>query len=457
MQHRTPGPRGLFLLALVLGVLPSARAAAADWPQWLGPERDGVWRESGLIEAFPKGGPKVLWRAPLGTGYSGPAVAGTRVYVMDWQRALDADGKPAPPTKDGIAGKERVVCLNAADGKTVWVHEDSCQYRLAYPSGPRVTPLLHQGRVYTLGAMGDLRCLDAATGAMRWSKNLPEQYKAKVPFWGYAVHPLLDGDLLYTLAGGAGSCVVALNKDTGKEVWKALTTEEIGYSPPMIYTIAGKRQLLVWNSESLNSLDPATGKVYWTQPYPTAGKPHRPTVNVATVRCQGNRVFLSSVFHGPLMLKLTADKPEVAWKSDRENAALTEGKLCALCPTPVLQDGCVFGVSFDGRLMCIDADSGEKLWESYAVLGGEAVDCGVVFLVPQGNRFVLFTEQGDLVFAKLTRKEYKEMSRAHILDPDHSARGRKVVWSYPAFAHQCVFARNDKEMVCVRLADAKPS
>jgi outer membrane protein assembly factor BamB len=442
-----------FFLVLACSALAVARAPGADWPQWLGPERDGVWRETGLIERFPASGPKVLWRAPLGTGYSGPAVAGERVYVMDREQAKGPDGKPSPAARDGIPGKERVVCLSAADGKRLWTHEYDCRYRVSYPSGPRVTPLVHQGRVYTLGAMGDLCCLDAATGVPRWTKNLPAEYHAKVPAWGYAAHPLLDGRLLYTLVGGKGSCVVALDKDTGKEVWKALTTEEIGYSPPVLCTAGGKRQLLVWNSDSLNGLDPATGKLDWTQPYPTSGRPHRPTVNVATVRCQGDRVFLSSAFHGPVMLKLAADKPAVSvvWQTDPRGAA--RGVLNILCPSPVLKDGCVYGVAFTGELMCLDAQNGKVLWRTYAAVGGEAVDCGTAFLIPQGDRFVIYNDTGDLILARLTPKGYHEISRAHVLAPNHAARGRNVVWSHPAFAHRCVFARNDKEMVCVSLAD----
>src|SRR5205807_2904530 len=125
-----------------------------------------------------------------------------------------------------------------------------------YPAGPRTTPLVRGGRVYTLGAMGHLRCLDAATGKPRWSRRLLKDYRIDAPpVWGFAAHPLLDGDKLICLVGGKGSAVAAFDKDTGREVWKALTTEEIGYSPPMIYKAGGKRQLIVWLSESVNSLD----------------------------------------------------------------------------------------------------------------------------------------------------------------------------------------------------------
>jgi outer membrane protein assembly factor BamB len=421
----------------------------------MGPRRDGVWREKGLVAKFPPGGPRVVWRVPIAAGYSGPAVAGGRVYVMDRERPTGPDGKPARPTRQGIPGKERVLCLDAADGKQVWKHEYDCPYKVSYPSGPRTTPLVAGGRVYTLGAMGNLLCLDADTGKVRWSRDLLKDYGLDAPpVWGFAAHPLLDGDLLFCVVGGPGSAVVAFHKDTGKEVWKALTSEEVGYSPPVLCQAGGRRQLLVWLSESVNGLDPATGKLYWTQPFPVDRAPQRPAVNIATVRCTGDRLFLTTFYHGSLMLRLAADRPaaEVLWKGNSHNVARPDG-LHGLMTTPVLQDGCVFGVSAMGELTCLDADSGKVLWQTYAATGREKSDCGTAFLVPNGDRFVLFNDQGDLILARLTRKGYEEIDRAHVLEPDHEARGRKVVWSHPAFARRCVFARNQKEIVCLSLAD----
>jgi outer membrane protein assembly factor BamB len=434
-------------LILVL-TLCASRAGAADWPQWLGPNRDGVWRETRLLEKFPKTGPKFLWKTPIGTGYSGPAVVAERVYVMDRERAKDVTGKPLPANKGIIQGNERILCLDATDGKLVWKHEYDCPYKISYPSGPRTTPLVRDGRVYTLGAMGDLMCLDAATGAVRWSKNLPRDYKIKPPLWGYAAHLLLDGDLLYSLVGGEGSAVAAFHKDTGKEVWKALSTEDVCYSPPMIYEAGGKRQLIVWHSDSINGLDPLSGKVYWTQPYPAAGAPQRPAVNISTVMRMNDLLFISSTYHGPMMLKVAADRPAVTVLWDRNKP---RGLNC-LMPSPLLKDGLVFGVGADGPLICLEAVTGKELWRTYAATGGEKSDCGTAFLVSQGDRFVIFNDQGDLILANLSAKGYQEIDRARIVEPVQSARGRTVVWSHPAFAGSCVFVRNDKELVCVSLA-----
>jgi outer membrane protein assembly factor BamB len=425
-----------------------------DWPQWFGPNRDGVWREDGLVAKFPAGGPPINWRTPIGSGYSGPAVAGGRVYVMDRERAKDAEGKPLRATRAGIPGNERILCLNAADGKLVWKYEYDCPYKVSYPSGPRTTPVVHQGRVYTLGAMGDLLCLDAATGTVRWSKNFVKEYQCDLPVWGWSANLLLDGDLLYSLVGGKDSAVVAFHKDTGKEVWKALTSEEVCYSPPMIYEAGGKRQLVIWLSDSINGLDAATGQVYWTHPYPASGQPVRPAVNIATVRRMDDRLLVCSSYHGPMMLKLAADKPDatVLWRLESKDPMKPE-HLSSLMSTPVLKDGHIYGISFMGDLCCLEAATGKQLWQTYDVLGGKKEDCGTAFLVPQGNRFILFTDQGDLILADLTPKGYKEIDRAHILNPVQAARGRQVVWSHPAFAQRCVFARNDQEIICVSLAE----
>jgi outer membrane protein assembly factor BamB len=441
-------------LAVAACFLACGVARANDWPEWLGAGREGVWRETGLVDRFPAGGPRVQWRVPVGTGYSGPAVAAGRVYVMDRERLTGPDGKPARPTRAGIPGKERTLCLDAATGKVLWRDEYDCPYTVSYPSGPRTTPLVRDGRVYTLGAMGDLRCLNAATGKVRWARRLVPDYRLDgPPVWGYAGHPLLDGDLLYSLVGGEGSAVVAFHKDTGAEVWKALTTEEVGYSPPMIYKAGGKRQLIVWLSESVNSLDPATGKVYWTVKYPANGRPKRPAVNIATVRRAGDLLFFSSFYHGPLMLKLAADRPaaSVLWRGKSNDPERPDG-LHTLMAAPVLKGGYIYGVCAMGELRCLEAATGKQRWQTYAATGKEATDCSTVFLVPQGDRFVLFNDQGDLILADLSPKGYHEIDRAHILDPVQAARGRMVVWSHPAFANRCVFARNDRELVCVSLA-----
>jgi outer membrane protein assembly factor BamB len=450
-------PRLTCALAMTVAFLASS-ARADDWPQWLGPRRDGRWQETGLLTKFPEGGPKVIWRKPIENGFSGPAVADGRVYISDFVRAKDEKGSPVPPTRTaGFPGKERILCLKEADGNVLWKYEYDRPIKLSYPNGPRCTPLVHQGKLYVLGAMGDLLCLDAKTGDVVWSKNLPKEYKTEPPVWGYAAHPLIEGDLLYTLAGGEGSNVVALNKDTGREVWKALTCEEVGYAPPMIYEAGGKRQLIIWQPETVNSLDPKTGTVYWSQPYWDKAKLQRPAVSIATPICQGDLLFVSSYYHGAAMFKLDKDRPgaSLLWRSKDEKPGKFH-TVHALSSTPVFKDGYLYGICGEGELRCQKADTGEQLWESTAIWGDKAL-FGTAFLVPQGDRFVIFNDAGYLILAELSPKGYKEIDRAKVLEPTYEARGRTIVWSAPAYANKCVFARNDKEIICVSLAAAAKS
>src|SRR5262249_29402340 len=159
-------------------------------------------------------------------GYTGPAVAGGRVYVMDRPPSAEEKPREQGPRKPAVRKTERVLCLSATDGKIIWKHEYPCRYAISYPAGPRTTPLVHQGKVYTLGAMGQLFCLDAVKGTVLWSHDFMKDYRAKPPVWGWAAHLLLDGNKIISLVGGEGRTVMAFDKDNGKELWKALTTEE---------------------------------------------------------------------------------------------------------------------------------------------------------------------------------------------------------------------------------------
>jgi outer membrane protein assembly factor BamB len=318
-----------------------------------------------------------------------------------------------------------------------------------------VTPIVKDGRVYALSTMGDLFCLEAANGKPVWSKNLMRDYKLDgPPVWGYAAHPLLEGDLLYTLAGGKGSAVVALNKDTGKEVWKALSSDEVGYSPPMLTTAGGKKQLIVWLSDSLNGLNPQTGEVYWTQEYPVGRPVTRPAVTIITPVPHDRLLLVSTGYHGTMAVELDQGKPaaKVLWYGKSDRMDKTEG-LHSLMATPVVKDGYIYGTCALGELRCLDAKTGKRLWQTYDLTGGERSFCGTAFLVPVGDRFVAFNDIGELIIAELTPKGHKVLDKAKILEPLEKARGRIVVWSHPAFAHKCIFARNDKEMVCVSMAE----
>jgi outer membrane protein assembly factor BamB len=444
--------------------LAAASARADDWPQWFGPQRDGVWREEGILDRFPPGGPKVRWRVPVGAGYAGVAVAGDRVYLTEF---VVKDGAKLPQNgfaRGRIVGSERVRCLDDAIGKERWVHEYPCTYSISYPAGPRATPLVAGGKVYTLGAMGDLRCLDADSGQLIWSRNLPKDYDAPVPTWGFAAHPLLDGDCLITLAGGDGSVVVAFHKDTGKELWRNLSSFSIGYCPPVIYTVGATRQLIIWHPEEVCGLEPETGKLYWSVPF----RLHQSALSIPMPRYDGGeRLFITSFYNSALMLRLDRDKPaaSVLWRGKGKGEKPTQtAAIHSIMPTPVFKDGYVYGVDSYGELRCLKADDGERVWTTLAAtraLKGGRPDLskqtendrwGNAFLTPQGDRTFLFNEHGDLIIAKLSPAGYQEIDRARLLEADNLMPGRPVVWSHPAYAHRSAYVRNNHELVCVSLA-----
>ncbi len=429
------------LLAILASALIGLSARADDWPQWMGQKRDNVWRETGLLEKFPEGGPKVLWRVPVEGGYAGPAVAGGKVYVLDFVHP--ANQKIDPNKRDDVKGTERVLCFDAATGKQVWKFEYPCTYKIGYAFGPRCTPTVQGGKVYALGAMGNLTCLDTG-GKEIWSKDFQKDYGAKIPLWGIASHPLVDGNKLFCVVGGEGSVAVAFDKDTGKELWKALSAKEQGYCPPTMIEAGGVKQLLIFDAENLSSLNPETGKVYWSVPIATQFG-----MAIAAPVKTGDYLFAAGNGTKSVMLKLASDKPAATevWRGKSKTS------LYPINVTPFAEGDYIYGVDQPGQLRCFKVETGERLWEtSKPTSGDKPVGTASAFLVKNGDRFVIMSDTGDLIFAHLSPKSYDEISRAHILEPTNKAFGREVVWSPPAFAHRCMFARNDKELVCVSLA-----
>lgn len=421
---------------------------ADDWPQWLGPHRDGVWRETGILDKFPPEGPTVRWRVPIGGGYSGPAVANGRVYVMDRKLAQGSSNPSNPFARGEIPGVERVLCLNESDGRILWQHEYDCPYTVSYAAGPRVTPAVHAGKVYTLGSEGNLVCLDAENGSVHWARDFKKDFGAKTPVWGFAGHPIVDGQKLICLASGQGTVAVAFNKDTGKELWRALSAKEPGYAPPMIYEFAGKRQLIIWHPEAVNSLDPETGKLIWTHPL---APDVRSGMTIPTPRKAGDLLFLTSFYNGSLLLRVDSDQPSVVWQSKKVSEKDTDG-LHTVMATPLIENGYIYSPCSYGQFRCLELNTGERLWETFAPTSGKSERWGNAFVVKHHERAFLFSETGDLIIAKLSPEKYEEVSRVHILDPVNNDPRRPVVWSHPAFANQSVYARNDREIVCISLA-----
>lgn len=437
-----------FLLWVCL--IASVAARAEDWPQWLGPQRDSVWGESGVVRSFGPGGPPVVWRAAIGAGYSGPIVAEGRVYLTD--RLARPEAKPGADASQVAGPVERVLCFSESNGSLLWKHEYSCKYTISYNAGPRVAPLVSGGQVYTLGAEGTLCCLDAVSGELVWSRELKKDYQIRAPGWGFAGHPLLDGERLICLAGGAGTTALAFDRKTGKELWRALTADEPGYSSPVLVQAGGKRQLILFHGEAANSLDPATGDVYWSVPFKC-----NMGLGVATPRLCGDSLFFTSFYNGAMMLALGSNTPTASlrWKTTGGNERDTT-HLNAIIGTPLYEDGYIYGVCSYGQLRCLKADTGERVWETLkATTSGEPVRWANAFIVKNGDRFFLLNEKGDLIIARLSPQGYEEISRANLLEPTNKDCGRLVVWSHPAFANRRCYARNDKELVCVDLAQKK--
>ncbi len=426
------------IMALLLG---AASARGDDWPQWMGPKRDNVWREDGVIEKFPTGGPKILWRAPVGGGYAGPAVSGGRVFVADY--VTTADVRVDNFGRKEFTGTERILCLDEKTGKEIWKHEYPVKYSISYPAGPRCTPTVHDGTVYTLGAEGNLFAFEAATGKVVWSHDLKTEYNTKSALWGYAAHPLIDGKKLITLVGGEGSHVVAFDKDTGKEIWRAETQREQGYSPPVIIDAGGTRQLIVTGPYAVRSLDPETGSRLWTTPYEADNG-----AIIMTPVQSGDYLYLGGFQSKNLLLKLAKNKPavEVVWKNKKDAG------LSPINVQPFLDKGILYGYGGDGTLYAVELPSGERLWDTGGPVGEKPVQSGTAFIIRHANRYFFFTETGYLAIGTLTSKGYEELDRTKLLDPTNNAFGRKVVWCPPAFANKHIYVRNDKELICVDLS-----
>ena len=443
----------------LLGLVTASPCRADDWPQWLGPRRDAVWRETRIVTALPEAGLPVKWRVPVKGGYSGPAVADGRVYLTDYDRRA-GELANAPNDRSVLEGSERVLCLEAGTGRLLWKHEQDCPYSISYAAGPRCTPTVADGKVYVLGAEGNLTCLDAKTGAVLWQKDFKKDYDAPTPIWGFCGHPLVEGDLLVCLVGGKGSVAVAFDRNTGAERWKALTASESGYCPPTIVEAGGRRQLVIWDADNLNALDPQTGGLLWSQPLkPMYGMSIMAPQVADTPR--GRVLFASGIGRVGALYGLADAEPAATliWRGEPKSAVY-----CANS-TPFIAGDTLYGCDCDtGALTAVALDDGRRLWESRVpTTGGDRrAPHGTAFLVrqevpvagdpPGATRVWIFSETGDLVLARLSPEKYVELGRMHLLDPTNECFGRDVVWSHPAFAGGCIFVRNDRELVCVSAA-----
>ncbi len=425
---------------------------ADDWPEWRGEGRLGVWTESGIVERFPDDGLRVVWRAPIRGGYAGPAVAGGRVFVLDYQET------PGTRTMDGT---ERLVALDEQTGAVLWTHEWPTTYRNilgSFATGPRATPTVDGNRVYVIGAGGMILCLDTATGGVVWQIDTVAEYDATVPVYGISNAPLVDGPRLIALVGGEpDALVVAFDTMTGEEIWRALpATSEMGYSQPVIVEAGGARQLIVWHARALTSLNPETGDVYWEQEWAIGGG-----MAIATPVRSGPYLLVSQFFNGSMMMALNPDRPDarMLWRgrSRSELPDQTDG-LHAIITTPLIIGDYIYGVGSYGELRGLDARTGERLWQSAAMTPQER--WATAFFVRQGDRYFVLNEEGTLIIARFTPEGYVQIDRTQLIEPTSRTHGgstrrwgdRAVHWSHPAYANRHVVVRNDREIIRASLA-----
>ena len=427
---------------------------ADDWQQWRGMDRLGIWHEEGIIEVFPDDGLNVTWRAPIRSGYSGPAVANGRVFVLDWLE------DPASRTLDGT---ERAVALDEETGEILWTHEWQTTYRMlmvSYALGPRATPTVDGERVYVVGATGRLFCLNVETGDVVWSKDYIADYDTSVPTWGIASAPLVDGDKLITVVGGEpDALVVAFDKRTGEEIWHAgEVVGEMGYGQPVIYEAGGARQLIVWHAAALVSLDPETGDVYWEQEWEVGAG-----MSVATPVRSGDYLLVSQFYNGSMMMRLNQDRPEASmiWQgsSRSEEPDQTDG-LHSLITTPLIIGDYVYGVGSYGELRGLDARTGERIWMSEQMTA--QARWGTAFMVRHNDRYFVNNDDGYLMIAQFTPEGYVELDRTRLIEANGNSgaamRGRPnrwerpINWSHPAYANKHIVHRNNAEIIRASLA-----
>lgn len=426
-------------LAVLFASLLTAPSSAEDWPKWRGPRGDGTWNAPALPDRWPATGLKIAWKQPVGGGYAGVTVADGRVYTLDLV-------EPVVKAKDGEPdGTERVLCFDASSGKPLWAHKYPVRYGQlgGYANGPRSSPTLHDGRVYTLGAVGHLFCFDAKTGEILWQHDTVAQFGARVPEWGFAGSPVIDGDtLIVHLGAKAGACLLALDRKSGKEVWRSLT-DPAGYCTPVVIQPKSGKQVLIWTPENVHGVEAATGKPLWKVPYKVTY-----SVSIAPPVFHDGIVFVTGYWEGAKAIKL-GEKPtdaEVIW---------TDAKtLRGLMAQPLYRDKHVYSIDRGFGLTGFELSSGKKLWDDDNQLtpAGRNPHASIVWL-NDTDRVLALNATGELVLARLSPKGYDEQSRMKVLN------GR--VWGHPAFAGRWMFAKTDggdawqkagpHELVCVEL------
>jgi outer membrane protein assembly factor BamB len=425
----------LLVAAAVWGIAASP-CFGDDWPQWRGPSRDGVWSETGIVERFATHELPIKWQVPISSGYNGPTVADGRVFVMD---RITQPGQ-----------QERVHCFDAATGRPLWSHTYECRYeRVQYTAGPRAAVTISDGRAYSLGTMGHLHCLDAASGRLLWSHDCRQEFNARIPVWGIAAAPLVAGDLLIVqIGGGDDACLMAFDKMTGQEKWRALG-DGVSYAAPIVIEQAGRRVLVAITDKRIVGLDPLTGQLRWEHPF----VPKEMEITIATPVFDGRHLLATSFYDGSLLLKVNPDKlaVEELWQRRGASERDTDALHCCIS-TPMILGEHIYGVDSYGELRCLDLKTGERIWEDLTAV--PKARWANIHMVRNGDNVWMFNERGELIISRLAPDGFHEISRAKLIDPTENQLDQRggVTWSHPAFANKHVYARNDREIVCACLS-----
>jgi outer membrane protein assembly factor BamB len=387
-----------------------APAFAADWPQWRGPHRDGISSESGLLESWPAGGPRHVWKTQgLGDGYSSFAVVGDRLYTQGQQ-----------------GSQEFVLAFDTNTGKQLWKIPNGRAYQESRGNGPRGTPTTNGDRLYALAADGTLICLDAASGQRIWGLNLIDKFGGRVPTWGISESPLIDGDRVIVTPGGPGASVVALDKLKGDLLWKS-QSDPAGYSSPIAFDAGGSRKVVVFTAHGAIALDMKNGEFQWRY-----DKVSNRTANIATPIVHDGYVFLSSDYGtGCALLKLTAGAKavgasEVYFNRDMRNHYTTS----------VLVGDYLYGFS-SGILTAMKFLTGEVAWRDRSVGKGNVI-------YAEGNLYA-FGEDGAVGLIQATPQGYKEKSRFEI------RKGSYPTWTPPVIANGRLYLRDQDNLYCYNI------
>ncbi len=400
---------GSAVIAIALGV----RAAAEDWPQFLGPERNGLYRGPALADTWGPEGPKVVWRASIGQGFSGPVVV--QGHVILFHRIRD---------------QEIVDAIDARTGAAQWRYAYPSSYRddFGFDEGPRAVPVVADGIVYTFGAEGQLHAIDLETGTRIWSVDTMQRFGVAKGFFGAAGSPLVEDGRVLANVGGPEAGVVAFEAQTGKVLWTA-TGDGASYSSAVGATIAGRRHAIFLTRAGLVGLDPATGQVRFQRPWRARSAS---SINVATPLVIDDLIFVSAEYGpGAAVLRLEGSALSELWAS---NDVLTNHYA-----TSVYRDGFLYG--FHGRqefgpsFRAVELRTGEVRWSEDQFRGGT--------VTLAGDRLVILRERGELIVAAASPDAYRPLARAQILPG--------TVRAYPALSDGFLFARNDDTLICLDL------